>query len=143
MQYEKINFYLKQTLVSTKHDIDDEHIKAVERLVRNSYEYRKYLSDKGENMNENSCDYLTDFDFSKGKASLELHHVIFLYDLVEIGYNVLLDAGHKFITTSQVADLVLSWHYEDIIPYIFLSKTMHQLYHSGQYQFNIGHVKGN
>ena len=64
-------------------------------------------------------------------------------DLVEIAYNVLLDEGNKFISTSQVADLVLSWHYENIIPYIFLSKTFHELYHSGQYNFSSKDVKGN
>lgn len=143
MNVEKVNFYLKQTLVSTKHDIDSDHIRAVEKIVRNSYEYRKYLGDKRENCNENSCAYLKDFDFSKKKASLELHHVIFLADLVEIAYNVLLDEGNKFITTTQVSDLVLSWHYENIIPYIFLSKTFHELYHSGQYNFNSSDVKGN
>lgn len=143
MNIEKVNFYLKQTLVSTVHDIDSDHIKAVEKIIRNSYEYRKYLGDKRENCNENSCAYLKDFDFSKNKASLELHHVIFLADLVEIGYKVLLDKGEKFISTSQVADLVLSWHYENIIPYIFLSRTMHQLYHSNQYSFNFSDIKGN
>lgn len=142
MNIENVNFFLKQTLVSTKHDIDTDHIKAVERIVRNSYEYKKFLEDKRANLNENSCAYLKDFDFKKGKATLELHHVIFLWDLVEIAYNVLLDEGNKNITTSEVADLVLSWHYENIIPYVFLSKTFHELYHSGQYNFTSEDIKG-
>lgn len=142
MNIKNLSFYLKETLVSTSYDITPEHIKAVERNIRNSFEYKKYLGEKRNCLNQNNCAYLKDFDFSNNKAKLELHHHIHLYDLVEVAYKYLIANNIKGITTFDVANIVMEWHYRDLIPYVFLSKTMHELHHSGQYQYELNDIKG-
>lgn len=147
MKTEGLNFFLRQSLVSSSFDIDDVHIKNVEAAIRKSYEYREYLANKKEINEENKCDLLKDFDYGFKKkhhkvVTLELHHYITLYNIVEYAYKYLLDKGNKNISTFEVAQLVIDWHYYNYIPYIFLSTTVHQAVHAGQYNLEPSHIKG-
>lgn len=144
MDTSNFDIYLKDSLVRTVFDIDDDHIKAVERLIRTSNEYKVYIADKRLNENKNRDILLPDYDFSDTKkAKLNLHHDITLYDLCSTAYNYLVQTTNSYISTFMVADLVMQWHYEDIVPYVFLSETAHGLYHDGKYEYPLDKVCGN
>ena len=141
---DSINFFLKGTLVNTKFDVDDEHILAVERIIRNSLEYKKYIADKRANNNENYSQFIDEISFEGLKKSkLELHHVIRLYDLVKMGYFYLLENEFKNISTYNVAEFIIQLHYENIVPYVFLAETYHDLLHEGKVSIKKDSVKGN
>jgi hypothetical protein len=144
MKTDKVNFYLKSTLVKTPFDVDDDHIKAVEKIVRDSAEYKAFIADKRVNEDENRDVLLTQFDFKDAKkAKLQLHHDVYLYDLVGTAYQYLVSTTKDFVSTFQVADLVMEWHYRNIVPYVFLSVSAHQLYHDGKFKYENSAVKGN
>ena len=144
MNIENVNLYLKSTLAKTVFDIDDEKIKGVEKLVRNSLEYKKVIADKRGNDNENSCELFTDYDFNDKHLTLELHHVITLYDICNAVYKQLLTENTKdFVSTLEVANKVMEYHYKNAFLYVFLSKTAHQLVHNGQYEVPLKDIKGN
>lgn len=144
MDTEKVNFYLKETLINSVLDLDEDHIKNIGQMIRNSYEYKKFISDKRINEDQNHCNYLKDFDFKDSKkAKLQLHHVIYLRTLVRIATKYLIDNKQRGVTTFEISNQVIKWHYQNIIPYIFLSTTIHQLYHDGQYTFELKDVRGN
>lgn len=144
MDINNVNFFLKGTLLSTPFDIDEKHIQAVERIIRVSLEYRSIIADKRENENENSCEFLKQFDFSDKRTTLELHHVITLYDICKAAAEQLIDEKRgQYATTFDVANRVMEWHYKGAFLYVFLSKSVHQLVHNGQYEVPKEHIKGN
>lgn len=144
MDVNSVDFYLKQNLVNTKFDYNKDNISNIERNFRNSLEYKKYIANKRLNYDENKCDLLTDYDLSDAKKTkLELHHVVYLYYIVEMAYNYLLSTGNKNITTFEVENFICELHFKDLIPYIFLTTSAHQLVHDSKYIINYNHVKGN
>ena len=144
MNVERTDFYLKSHLVKTAFDIDDKHIKAVESLVRNSLEYKTLIGEKRQYEHENRCALLKDFDFSDKKTNLDLHHVIFLYSICKAAYKCLLETNKEaYVSTFEAANKVMEWHNEGAFLYIFLSRSAHQLYHTGSYKFEMKDVKGN
>ena len=143
MDTKNVNVFLKSSLVNTPYDINDEFIKAVERIVRTSLEYRTIIADKRGNDNENSCDLLSEYDFSDKSTKLQMHHIIPLYDICRAAAEKLILDKQKNITTFDVANLVMQWHYENAFLYAFLSVSAHQLVHDGQYTVPMEHIKGN
>ena len=140
------NIILDSFLISSEIEITKEFIKEVESIFRKSYEYKKLLAYYRGTEDENSCIFLSDIDFSKKGLTLEFHHIIRLYDLVAIVSKELLSKGYKSITTFDVANRLMELHYQNIIPYTFLSKTMHQVQHSeedSKYQIPLEDIKGN
>ena len=143
MDVSKVNLFLKSSLVNTPFDITDLFIKSVERIVRTSLEYKSVIADKRANDNENSCDLLSEYDFSDKSTKLQMHHIIPLYDICRAAAEKLILDKQKNITTFDVANLVMQWHYENAFLYAFLSVSAHQLVHDGQYTVPMEHIKGN
>lgn len=104
-------------------------IKSVEKSVRTSREYSKYLS------------YLTDKgltndvvfgNINNEDATTEFHHYPFtLYDLTEIMLNYCLKEKIK-ITSLVLAEKVMKLHYDNLVGLVKLSKTAHELTHAGE-----------
>src|SRR5699024_6157184 len=104
-------------------------IKSVEKLVRRSKEYSKYiayLSSTHELVNDV---LMSNIDASK--ADLEFHHYQFtLYDIVDImlEYHI----GEKIpVTYISLAEKVMREHYNNTIGLARLTKTNHELTHEG------------
>ena len=115
-------------------------IKNVERLVRTSPSYKRYiayLSDQG---------LVNDVLYSKitsEKATLEFHHYPFtLYDIVEIIVNYHLKRRDKF-TSLSIADEVIQCHFDNLIGLARLAKTSHQLTHAGKLFVPLDSIFGN
>lgn len=117
-------------------DIDDliENIPRIEKLFRNSKEYKNYIASIREGLQLQHCSYFSDKDFTD--VSLELHHEFpRLYDIVLIvGSKMILDLKEdEFLTVFDIVRSVLEFHMKDYPTVIMLSKTIHELYHSDQY----------
>lgn len=105
-------------------------IKSVEHMVRKSDEYTEYLA-----YLHSSSDYFNRDNFlsniDDNVASIELHHYPFtLYEISEIVLNKnILD--NKKVTTFDVAKEVMDLHSKNLVGLIPLSKTVHELAHTG------------
>lgn len=115
-------------------------IKNVERLVRSSPSYKKYIAYLGDQGLVNDVVYSK---ITAEKATLEFHHYPFtLYDIVEIIVNYHLKRRDKF-TSLSIAEEVIRCHFDNLIGLARLSKTSHQLTHAGKLFVPLDSVFGN
>lgn len=108
-------------------------IKNVEKMVRGSLEYRKYIGFLKTNLNLTKCRFLENVDISNlKKTHIEMHHYPFtLYDVVEIVTDKI-DAEGGLLNELAVAEEVMRLHFENKIGLVPLTITVHQLVHEGQ-----------
>ena len=115
-------------------------IKNIERLVRSSPSYKKYIAYLGDQGLVNDVVYSK---ITAEKATLEFHHYPFtLYDIVEIIVNYHLKRRDKF-TSLSIAEEVIQCHFDNLIGLARLSKTSHQLTHAGKLFVPLDSVFGN
>lgn len=126
-------------------DFEDEkqlkkYFKAIERMVRQSFEYREFISYIKTNFNMDQCAFIKS---EKGtEFKVEQHHYPFtLYDIVEIVYRKRVYYG-ELLDVEMVAKEVTMLHYKLIIGLIPLSKTAHQLHHDGKLFIPVDKVLG-
>jgi len=109
----------------------------IERVIRTSREYRAWvywLKAK----NEQSTDSFTGYDTYQYNLTLEIHHVILLYDIVyTTGLSMLkkLKPGDEGYSTFQIADQVIRDHMAGIIPIVPMLKSYHEMYHEKLIEF--------
>ena len=114
--------------------------KAVERMVRQSFEYREFIQYIKANFAMDQCAFIKS---EKGtEFKVEQHHYPFtLYDIVEIVYNKRV-YYQELLDVEMVAKEVTMLHYKMIVGLIPLSKTAHQLHHDGKLFIPVDKVLG-
>ena len=125
--------YYDRSIITSLDDLINS-VKRIESLFRNSREYRNYICSVREGLQKKQCAYFTDKDFNE--ATLELHHVYSLYDIVLlVGTKKLSELDREdFLTVYDVVNGLIQFHMKDFPIVIMLSKTIHELDHSGQYE---------
>lgn len=105
-------------------------IKIVERLIRTSKEYNTYIGELRNNVSILNHDNILS-NISAADVDLEFHHYPFtLYDIIEI---VMLHhvVQKENFTSFSIAKEVMELHYKHLIGLVSLTKTTHELSHSG------------
>lgn len=125
--------YYDRSIITSLDDLINS-AKRIESLFRNSREYRNYICSVREGLGKKNCAYFTDKDFNE--ATLELHHIYSLYDITMlVGTKLLTELDRdEFLTVYDVVNGLIQFHMKDYALIIMLSKTVHELYHSGQYE---------
>ena len=125
--------YYDRSIITSMDDLINS-VKRIESLFRQSREYRNYIASVREGLQKKNCAYFTDKDFSE--VTLELHHVYSLYDIVIlVGTKLLTELENdQFLTVYDIVNELIKFHMKDFPIVIMLSKTMHELYHSKQYE---------
>lgn len=136
------NSYYKAPYYITKF-LDDsdfnKFVKGVEREVRSSDEYSRYLWTL-KNQGLESCAFLG--NINDDNATIEFHHYPFtLYDIVSIVTEKRL-AKKELVSSFLVAKEVLNLHFNNKAGLIPLSKTVHELTHAGEIFINLNQVFG-
>lgn len=109
-------------------------IKATEKLVRTSEEYKAY---KDTVMNEyglNKCQVLSNIEADEDNTvKLEMHHgpILTLFDVTSIILDWMIARDMK-ITTFSVAKIVLDEHFLNNVQVTMLSESIHQLVHDDE-----------
>ena len=106
-------------------------IKAVEKLVRSSDEYKTYINYL---KTEIGLDYCSIFGkITDDKVAIEMHHgpIFTLFDIVSIVLEHCLLHNEK-ITTYSIAKIVLQEHFDNNIQVVMLCKTAHESVHAGK-----------
>lgn len=106
----------------------------VEKVVRQSNEYRDYIKFLKENMDMNKCIFFQKVCNNKDnrkRISIEIHHAPFtLYDYCATVVEKFQQEG-RALNDLLIADEVLRLHYEDKVGLVPLSKTIHEVIHAG------------
>lgn len=106
-------------------------IKAVEKLVRKSNYYSRYIKYLRDDIGLTFCQVLSNISNENDeKVTIEMHHgpILTLFDYVAIVTDHLIEENEK-ITTFKVAKIVLEEHYNNNVQVVMLSKTVHELVH--------------
>lgn len=119
-------------------NMDDlmDKVPEIEKMFRKSHEYRLFLKYMKEELKLRSCNFFCNIDFVDNDLTQEMHHLITLYDVCVIAGRYLLDQidEGQYITTFDVAKEVFKMHYEDLLPVVMLSKTIHEMVHADLYE---------
>ena len=105
-------------------------IKSVERTVRSSREYKKYIENLRTNVHALNYDTVMS-NISNTDTALEFHHYpLSLYEISEI---LILDhlANKDNITSFSIAKEIMEYHFKNKIGLVSLTKTNHELAHDG------------
>ena len=107
----------------------------IERICRNSFEYKQFIRFLKENAGMDKCSFLENVSNSESrKIRIEIHHEpITLFDIVSTIFNKRFSLGES-IHETMVAKEVLYNHYILHVGLIPLSQTIHELVHN-QYLF--------
>jgi hypothetical protein len=102
----------------------------VERLIRSSREYKKYIELLRTNVSALNVDNILT-NITNADAELEFHHYPFtlfdVVDIVSIDKFLKKEKVNSFIIAKEVMDL----HYKNLIGLVPLSKMNHELAHAG------------
>lgn len=106
-------------------------IKSVERIVRTSDEYSAYIFYITNEIGLDHCMLMP--GITSDKAKIEMHHgpILTLYDYCAIVVESMLHNGEP-ISSFRVAKVVMEEHYNNNVQVLMLSKTAHQLVHTGK-----------
>lgn len=121
-------------------------VRSVEARVRQSKEYRDYAAFLSRELGMDRCTFMPDVSRSAGKnVKIELHHsILTLFDVVVLVLNAACagrGAGHR-VSELDLADEVVALHYENLVPLVPLSKTAHEMVHSGRLTVGLDQVFG-
>lgn len=116
-------------------------VKAVERMVRSSSFYSRYISFLKEDIGLVNCQVLS--NISHDDADIEMHHgpILTLFDYVSIVTDHFLATGKK-VNTFTVADTVIEEHYNHNVQVVMLSKTVHEQVHENNIFINLNQAFG-
>ena len=141
-KYENITFYKPLEYFSTTENYT-KFVKACEKQVRQSDDYKKYIkwvtNVVGLNFCQVSPNIIADVD-----ATVEMHHgpLFTLWDYVSVILNNEMSLGHN-ITTFDITDKVLEEHYACRVQIVMLAVTNHEAVHNRDIFLNIKQGFGN
>lgn len=114
-------------------------IKGTEKLIRSDTAYRGYKDYLMREIGLDRCAVLSLVQSKEDrKVTIEMHHgpILTLYDCCDIVTKTLIKNGEN-VTSFRVADIVIKEHYNNVIPVVMLTKTLHQLVHAGKIYINL------
>ncbi|WP_304576611.1 hypothetical protein [Romboutsia ilealis] len=122
-------------------------IKAVEKLVRSSNYYSRYIAHLKKDLGLNFCQVKSNIQESeedKHDKLIEMHHgpILTLFDCVAIVLEYLLYKQEK-ITTFSVANIIIEEHFNYNIQTVMLCKTVHEQVHENNVFLNMKQGFGN
>lgn len=126
---------------------DKEFVKYVEdikRIIRQSFEYRHFVSYLRENMNMNACSFFKNVSNANTfKIRIELHHSPYtLQDIVMTVFNKRVFYNES-LEVEMVAKEVMYIHYFLMVGIIPLAETVHELVHNQLIFIPLDKVLGN
>jgi len=132
-----LSYYIKEII---SEEALNRIIKNVERLFRQSREYKEYIGILKNSINLHYCSFLK--NVSDTDVEIEFHHYPFsLYEIIEILINKHIITKNPFSTLLLCSEL-LSLHYDNKIGLVPVSTTIHQLIHSNKLFVNLDQVFG-
>lgn len=126
-------------------ELDKKTIFAIERIVRNSYEYRNYIRYLKEELDLTKCALIESMDSRTLPVALEFHHHPFtLFDLTDIIGRAMIKKNAEIggVSLFDIAKEITSQHYRGQVGLVPLTKTLHQMAHNGSIIVPLSKVNG-
>ena len=119
-------------------------IKMLERIVRQSIEYKHYIQFLKSEIDMTKCTFFSNVSNKNNQSvSIEIHHEPFtLFDIVSIVVDKYIDMNLD-LNPLTIAEEVMKLHYKDLVGLVPLSVTVHQLVHDGKLFIPLQNVYGN
>lgn len=118
-------------------------IKELERMVRNSLEYKEYIEFLKNNMDMTQCSFFNNISNKNRKFSVHIHHEPFtLFDIVKIVVEKAIK-NNVDINYFDLSEEVMLIHYRNMVGLLPLSLTVHEAVHDGQIFIPLQAVFGN
>ena len=114
-------------------DLTEKIISYIEREIRGSFEYKKYINYLKSELDLTKCSLLPGIDTSNGAASLEFHHYpLNLYEITEIiGKKMISELSEdEKVSCFYIAEKVMEEHFRGLIGLVPLTVTLHQMAHN-------------
>lgn len=140
-EFDKTSAYLE-----LPEDITEKVIQYIEREVRSSFEYKKYINYLKNELDLTKCSLMPGIDCRDGAASLEFHHYpLNLYEIVEaiINQRISILGEDEKVSCFDIAEQVMEEHFRGNIGVVPLTKTMHDMAHNRTIIVPITKVEGN
>jgi hypothetical protein len=116
-------------------------IKNIEKMIRSSKEYKKYIELLRSNVSALNFDNILS-NITNADTELEFHHYPFtLYEVVDLVCVDKFIKKEKF-TTFSITKEVMQMHYNNMVGLVPLTKTNHELAHNGDLFFSKKQVFG-
>jgi hypothetical protein len=140
------DFDINNAQIASEEDIDVKMIGYIEKQVRNSYEYRAYITYLKEELDLTRCALLPNIDIKNIEVGLEFHHHPFtLYDIAEaVTKSMFSDLKeNETLSTFKVAEKIVEEHYANKVGLIPLTETLHEMAHNNSIVIPMDKVNGN
>lgn len=128
-------------------ELTEKRIKKLESMIRQSFEYKNYITYIKEELDITQCALLEGLDIKDiSGVSLELHHTPFtLYDIVEIVAKYMFDhlKLDEKLSNFMIAKQVMYEHYMGNVGLVPLSTTIHEAVHNGAVTVPASKIYGN
>lgn len=114
-------------------------VKSVEKLVRTSEYYKRYIKYLKEDLGLNYCQVLSNIKSDeKEKIEIHMHHgpILSLFDCVNIVTDHMIFHEEK-INTFIVAEEIIKEHFNNNIQVVMLTKTVHEEVHANNIFINL------
>ena len=127
-------------------DLDEKTISYLERLIRQSYEYKEYINYMKTELDLTKCALMPNLNQKELKFSLEFHHYPFnLFEIVQIIGSKMIDDldENKKLSAFDLCEKVMEEHYRNNIGLVPLSTTLHEMAHNKAIYIPMSSVNGN
>ena len=115
-------------------------VNTCKRLVRSSYEYQEWVKYIKFTKNYSQCQFTRESIY---ELTVDIHHHPYsLESLVKVAIETLMSSQQK-VSSIDVAKEVLVMHYQDLVGYVLLIKSLHEKFHNGFLKIPIELVNGN
>lgn len=139
------DFSSEDVHLTVPEELNSKTISYIEREIRNSYEYRAYISYLKNELDLTKCSLLPGLDIKDLKISLEFHHFpLTLFDITEIVGKSMLEnlAEGDSVSCFEIAERVTEEHFKGNVGLIPLTKTLHEMAHNGSIYVPLEKVNG-
>jgi hypothetical protein len=114
-------------------------IKAVEKMVRFSPEYKLWVGYIIDTLGQNKCEFTGEI---KGECPVEVHHhPICLYTIIKTLIDKKLQNKESFCTF-DISKEAIELHFQNKVGYVVMLSDLHAKYHNGYMQIPIEFVNG-
>ena len=127
-------------------EVDEKLISYIEREVRGSYEYRKYIKYLKTDLNLTKCALMDNIDTNIDAVSLEFHHYpINLYEITDTVAKKMVDnlAEGDSLSCFEIASQVVKEHYEGNVGLVPLTVSLHEMAHNRAIIIPTDKINGN
>ena len=145
-EFDAYDLNVQVVQLDAEEDVSEKIISYIEKLIRKSLEYKRYIGYLRQELNLNTCSLLPGLDARDAKISLEFHHYpLNLFEITQAVVNKKISEldDDQTISCFEIADIVMQEHYKNKIGLVPLSASLHKMAHNKAILIPFDKIYGN